>query len=131
MEFLDSCNEASGIDVTSIQVNKNFQTRPHRDSANFGPSALISFGSFTGGLLRIWPYDDGTDEFQATPVEIRDPRKLQLFDGNQLHGTESFQGERFTIVFFKVKGAERTSWPLQRKLTAMGAKCQDWQVASL
>ena len=131
MEFLASCKGTECLEVTSIQVNKNFLSQPHRDKANAGLSALIAFGAYTGGDLLYWPHDDGGDEFQKTPFEKRNARQLQLFDGNKLHATDDFEGERYSLVFFKVRGAENTELPVQRELCAMGARCDDWQTATL
>ena len=131
MEFLATCRGTEWLEVTSIQVNKNFLTQAHRDKANAGMSALIAFGTFTGGDLLYWPQDNGGDEFQESPVEKRNARQIQLFDGNKLHATEEFVGERYSLVFFKTRGAEDAAISVQKQLCVMGARCDGWQNASI
>ena len=41
------------IPWTAIQVNKNYQTKPHVDGNNIGLSYSVSFGDFTGGELVV------------------------------------------------------------------------------
>ena len=38
---------------SSVQVNKNTVSTPHKDVANVGPSAITILGEFTGGELYI------------------------------------------------------------------------------
>ena len=123
MEFLATCKGTDCLEVSSIQVNKNFLAQAHRDKANAGLLALIAFGCFTGGALLYWPHDDGGDEFQRTPFEKRNARQLQLFDGNKLHATEEFEGERYSLVFFKVRGTEDATISVKK-----AAKCNGSQV---
>ena len=131
LELLSTVSWAKNLAVTSVQVNKNFQTAPHRDKANSGLSALIAFGSFTGGELWYWPNDDGGDEWQNTECEILNPRQMCALDGNNLHGTAPFKGLRFSLVFFKITGAANTPRDVQKSLSAMGAWCSEWSVAHL
>ena len=35
--------------ITSIQLTKNLQTKPHCDANNFGPSYIVGFGQYQGG----------------------------------------------------------------------------------
>lgn len=72
----------------SIQVNQNYQTKPHKDNGNKGISAIIGFGDYTGGELVI----------DNTEVDIKD--RLVFFDGSVLtHYTKPFTGKRYSIVF--------------------------------
>uniref|UniRef100_A0A7S4QAD1 Uncharacterized protein n=1 Tax=Alexandrium monilatum TaxID=311494 RepID=A0A7S4QAD1_9DINO len=92
---------------TSININKNYAARLHRDGNNCGPSVIKAFGDFTGGELNYWPSDDKRlplEELgagQKVTVDIKD--NLLLFDGNRGHSVNEFQGERFTLVFFSVR----------------------------
>ena len=43
------------IPFTSVNVNKNYASKVHRDKNNLGPSVGLAVGSFTGGHLRYWP----------------------------------------------------------------------------
>ena len=75
---------------TSIQVNDNYETLPHKDKGNFGISAIVAFGDYTGGELVI----------EETPVNIQ--HQVCFFDGSlYTHSTKPFGGQRFSLVFFK------------------------------
>ena len=49
MEWFRLQADCQDFPVTSIQVNRNLMTQIHRDTANLGPSAIVTFGSFVGG----------------------------------------------------------------------------------
>ena len=96
---------------TSIQLNVEFASRPHVDRRNFGPSAAIALGSFTGG--EIWAEDsEGASEqvltkgdpvgdpFKGTAFDVKN--QWLLFDGNRLHFTQPYQGARISLIFFGV-----------------------------
>jgi len=92
---------------TSININKNYAGRLHRDGNNAGPSMIKAFGAFEGGELNYWPSDnkktpleDFTDKDKVT-VDLKE--NLLLFDGNRGHCVNSFEGERYTLVFFSVR----------------------------
>ena len=44
---------------TTIQINKNFAAKPHRDANNAGPSRLIALGDFEGGGELVVREQDG------------------------------------------------------------------------
>lgn len=72
----------------AIQLNQNYQTQPHKDSGNRGESAIIGFGCYLNGLLRVENYD----------IDIKN--RLVFFDGSKYtHSTTPFTGDRFSIVF--------------------------------
>lgn len=79
---------------TSIQVNKNMQCSPHKDSGNVGMSYIIGLGDYTGGELVVAP--------KNAPVQEHDIRgKFLYFDGcHNTHSVNPFQGERYSLVFF-------------------------------
>merc|ERR1740121_3291549 len=55
---------------TSINVNKNYAGRRHRDGNNVGPSAIKAFGNFKGGQLEYFEHDDrsiGRDNLDQLP----------------------------------------------------------------
>ena len=60
------------------------------------------------------------------PREL-DARKLQYFDGRKAHATTDFIGVRFSLVFFKVRGAEDAPVQAQKELRSMGARVLAWQ----
>merc|ERR1719384_2552782 len=43
---------------TSININKNYAGKLHRDGNNVGPSFIKAFGEFKGGELNYWSSDD-------------------------------------------------------------------------
>lgn len=76
---------------TSIQVNMNYPSLPHYDKGNKGISAIIGFGDYSGGDLKI----------EETSVSIKN--RLVFFDGSKyLHQTLPFEGTRYSLVFFTV-----------------------------
>ena len=94
---------------TSINVNKNYAGRLHRDGNNVGPSVIKAFGDFTGGLLNYYPNDDralnvedvaANERAGADRVSIDLSKNVALFDGRRAHCVDDFQGERFSLVYF-------------------------------
>lgn len=97
---------------TTINVNSAYAARRHRDRNNVGPSVIATFGEFSGGRLRYWRRDprSGTDvrdlpEEEGEWVDLQ-ARPSGIFDGNCAHEVEDFIGERFSIVYFTVRGYE-------------------------
>lgn len=92
---------------TSININKNYAGRLHRDGNNAGPSFIKAFGDFQGGELNYWPSDDKRtplEEFKdKDKVTLNIKENLLLFDGNRGHSVNPFTGERYTLVFFSVR----------------------------
>jgi len=92
---------------TSININKNYAGRLHRDGNNAGPSLIKAFGEFCGGDLNYWPSDDKKlpleDFDESNKVTINIQNNLLLFDGNRGHCVNSFQGERYSLVFFSLR----------------------------
>jgi len=92
---------------TTLNVNKNYAAKIHRDGNNFGPSIISAFGDFSGGALNYYPDDDGKTEPEALQKNCRTPpTKLNLkdgicmFNGNNCHSVDNFEGNRFSIVYF-------------------------------
>lgn len=96
-----------GFTYTSVNLNKNYAGKLHRDGNNAGPSLIRALGDFTGGELNYWPTDDKKtplDEFnEKDKVTLDIKENLLLFDGNRGHSVNAFQGERYTLVFFSVR----------------------------
>jgi hypothetical protein len=92
---------------TSININKNYAGKLHRDGNNVGPSFIKAFGDFTNGELNYWPSDSGKGELESlkdkdkVKLNIRD--NLLLFDGNRGHFVTPFKGERYSLVFFSIR----------------------------
>jgi len=92
---------------TGININHNYAGRRHRDNGNEGPSAIKALGAFTGGKLNYFPKDfkrpargdvDLLDPKESIALDIS--KKMTFFCGNNAHGVQPFQGDRFSLVFF-------------------------------
>eukprot|EP00438_Fugacium_kawagutii_P025630 Skav209733 [mRNA] locus=scaffold528:584647:592496:- [translate_table: standard] len=103
------------FEFTSIQVNKNYASRPHVDKNNLGDSLIIGLGDYTDG--GIWVHDpagnvsfelqediscmyhyEASATYNGTFLDIHD--KWVHFNGNRLHFTQPFQGDRYTLVYY-------------------------------
>jgi len=112
------------IPFTSIQVNENLQCAEHMDKNNIGLSYIIAFGEFEGGELTV---DNYKHNIKYRPL---------LFDGSkQLHKTECFRGNRYSIVFHTIKVKE--GWGVTKSLNDYEAiqqenkwviKCSDGKI---
>ena len=87
----------------AIQVNKNQQCAAHKDTNNEGPSLIIGLGKYTGGQLLV----EKTQKFN-----IRN--KFVSFDGRLLHETPPFEGERYSLVFFRIKSSHKKASAAKR-----------------
>ena len=84
----------------SITLNHNVQAKKHIDGQNNGHSVIVGIGEYTGGRLNV--YDkDGID---VISYDIKD-RPLMFNGAINPHETLPFEGERYTIIFFKQKKA--------------------------
>jgi hypothetical protein len=92
---------------TSVNINKNYAGKLHRDGNNCGPSFIKAFGQFKGGDLNYWPSDNkktALEDFsQKDKVTVNLQDNLLLFDGNRGHYVNSFKGERYSLVFFSIR----------------------------
>jgi hypothetical protein len=87
------------FEFTSITVNQNYKSTPHRDKGNEGQTYIIAFGNFSGGELCV---EDMPDQ---------DIKNGFIFNGaTQLHSTMPWIGERFSLVFYKAKRSPLTSY---------------------
>ena len=79
----------------TVQLNKNCVCKAHRDSSNVGVSTVVGLGEFSGGETIVY----------SEPSEHVDITKMSLTFRSQdiLHGSASFSGERYSLVFFKKK----------------------------
>jgi len=97
--------DAKQFTYTSLNVNKDYNGRIHRDGNNFGPSMISAFGDFTGGGLNYWAEDPGKADLellqkQSEPIKLDLKEGLALFNGNCAHCVDDFKGNRFSIVYF-------------------------------
>lgn len=100
---------------TSIQLNYNYASRPHIDKNNLGTSFIVGLGDYRGG--ELWVHDENGEnkwtiqgeedvtafyhvgrELNGQMSQIRNA--WTIFDGNNLHWTNQFEGERYSIIYF-------------------------------
>lgn len=84
------------IKYTTVQVNKNYTTLPHKDIANDedSPSYLISLGVYDGGLLC---FEDGTK------VDANG-RMISFYGSKLVHWNEPHSGgNKYSLVFYRNK----------------------------
>ena len=80
----------------SITLNNNMIANKHKDSKNVGLSVIIGIGNYTGGELTVW---NGENE-DSKLYDIHN--KPLMFNGGLLyHEGTPFEGNRYTIVFYK------------------------------
>ena len=66
-------NETAATEISTIQVLRNFQSRPHVDGNNKGESWSLCFGSYEGG--GIWVLDDKGDEPLRLKQDVKGPSR--------------------------------------------------------
>jgi len=80
----------------AITLNHGVEAKKHKDSKNCGDSVIIGIGDYTGGDLRVWDTDEGDGKeynLHDTPY---------MFNGAlHYHQTMPFEGERYTMIFYK------------------------------
>ena len=82
---------------TTIQYNKNNKCAKHIDGKNVGESIIIGLGDYEGGRLIIYDYEGEEKKY----IDIKN--KFFKFNGSKYyHETESFTGNRITLVFFNI-----------------------------
>jgi len=83
---------------SSIQYNKNYKIKKHKDKRNTGVSYIIGLGDYTGGELLI--YFDGKYN-PPTAVDIKN--KFYTFDGTEYyHEVADFTGNRISLVYYNI-----------------------------
>jgi hypothetical protein len=116
--------EVGTFPFTSININKNYAGRRHRDGNNVGPSLIKAFGSFTGGLLKYFPDDNrstAVEELDVADAKALDVGKnLVLFDGKRGHQVENFKGERYSLVYFTCPRSQKANAATQSGLRKCG-----------
>ena len=95
---------------TSIQLNKNTVSVPHRDSNNAGLSLVLLAGSFTGGAFHCESFKEPWQE----------QGKMLAFDGRAVHSSDPFSGTRFSVILFTHSSVAQCSEADLRNLTECG-----------
>lgn len=87
-----------GWSYDAITLNHNMKAKKHKDKKNNGKSVIVGIGDYTGGDVRVWDAED------RNPKDYDVKNKPTIFNGNLLfHETQPFQGDRWTIIYFKSK----------------------------
>ena len=108
---------------TTINVNRNIQCKNHVDKNNLGDSIIVGLGDYIGGEFVVKKGDLPTNFVGSTPPTVGTYREDTKYDikGNfvrfngktQFHGTERFEGNRYSIVYFTMFTQERLDWERQ------------------
>jgi hypothetical protein len=114
---------------TGININHNYAGRRHRDNGNEGPSAIKAIGKFTGGKLNYFPKDvkkpgrcDVTDLDPKDSIALDISKKFSFFNGNNAHGVQKFNGNRFSLVFFTTSKFWKVKEKETKTLKSLGFK---------
>ena len=86
-------------DLTSVQVNRNFAGRVHRDRNDTTYQYALSLGDFTGGRLVV-----STDD-PCLYVSYDTRMRLTRCDGRHPHWVTKYHGDRFSLIFYNITGA--------------------------
>ena len=85
-----------GWTYQSITLNHGVRAKKHIDGQNNGRSVIVGIGNYTGGKLNIYQQDG------SKPKAYTVKNKPTMFNGAVYpHATQPFEGERYTIIFFK------------------------------
>lgn len=105
--LLDFGQQYVDISFNAITVNQNYAAAPHRDKQNCGESFLVAFGDYTGGELEILEGElKGKYNICRTPIKT-DFSKV-------LHQVLPFQGNRYSLVYYKLETKEELPPPSVR-----------------
>ena len=88
---------------SSLQINKNTVSTPHRDAANVGLSAITILGDFEGGELYIddqFLTDSKTARYANGVTMYTGKDEWFTFNGHKTHSSNAARGTRYSIVAF-------------------------------
>merc|ERR1712061_120408 len=88
-----------------------------------------AIGKFTGGKLNYFPKDSKRPgRREVTELDVKESIALDLskdfvmFNGNNAHGVQPFEGERFSLVFFTTSKFWKVKDKEMEMLKKMGFK---------
>jgi hypothetical protein len=96
-QAIESVDPDYAQSYSAIAVSKRFVGSPHIDTYDIGPRYALSLGGFSGGALMV---EAGAREVCC--VDTHD--KLAKVDGRFPHWVDVYEGERFSIIWFRTKG---------------------------
>ena len=86
------------FNYSTVQLNKNYKIKKHKDRRNMGMSYICAVGDYTGGELLV--YFNGKDK-PPTAVDIKN--KFYTFDGTKYyHEVADFTGNRISLVYYNI-----------------------------
>jgi len=94
-------SKAADFHFTAIAVSKNFRGSPHVDKNDISVQYALSLGDFAegGGKLCV--------EESAFAVRAIDTRaRLACLDGRFPHWVSGYEGERYSVIFYRSSGEE-------------------------
>ena len=87
------------IPWTSITLNDDYKSLPHRDKGNIGDSFIVAFGEYSGGQLVVSEGPlQGSHDIRYTPI-VGD-------FASATHHVSAWEGRRCSLVFYTAKNAE-------------------------
>jgi hypothetical protein len=91
-ELLKLGEEICPFNFTSVYINKNVTSPPHKDTGNVGDSLIISLGQYIGSNLII---ENIKYDARYTPI---------IFDGAKLEhwNTDDLIGTKYSLIFYKI-----------------------------
>lgn len=95
---------------TSIMMNDNYKTLPHRDKNNDGISCIVGFGDYIDGELNV--------EGEKHDIKYK---PFHMDASIQTHSTDEWTGCRYSLVFFRIKLKN----PVKEKYKEWGFKEMD------
>jgi hypothetical protein len=92
-ELLKLGDEICPFNFTSIYINKNVISPPHKDTGNIGNSLIISVGNYFGCNLVI---ENVEYDAHYTPI---------IFDGSKYEhwNTHNLAGTKYSLIFYNIK----------------------------
>jgi hypothetical protein len=100
VEFGNRC-VPRGFFYNVITLNYGVKAKKHVDSVNVGESVIVGIGNYTGGDLFVY----SPDSSEKKAVNIHD-HPLMFNGAIYPHQTDSFEGDRWTIIYYKQHGGE-------------------------
>ena len=88
---------------TSVTVNDTFAASCHRDIHNCGISFFVAVGSYTGGELFVWGYDNRRKPLKALKADdtrVISGREGGYVDGTLAHHVANFEGRRMSTIWY-------------------------------
>eukprot|EP01043_Picozoa_sp_COSAG02_P017300 COSAG02_NODE_782_length_17259_cov_36.492599_2_plen_1418_part_00 len=112
-----------------VFVTKDSQYPVHIDSGNHGPSYVMTLGFHENGGL--WVAECGIDGEKQDRGVLNPHYKFQEFNGNVVHATEEFVGERYSLIYYcreaayYHEGKQNVSKKIRDELNDLGFRMPD------